>query len=180
MFKFTMCLFFVLLLGLSALAQDFPRGELFGGYSYNRSDGANFNGWGASITENVNPTFGIKGDFSGHYMTKSSNGYKVENWLHTVALGPQISMRASDSFSGFFHGLVGATNRRLKTTPASAPESDSHTVFALIFGGGVDMKVSKSVAFRVLQVDYMLNRSQGETLNNFRFSAGFVYRFGWR
>jgi hypothetical protein len=180
MFKFTMSLVFMMILGVSALAQDFPQGELFGGYSYNRSDGANFNGWGASITENVNSYFGIKGDFSGHYLTKSANGYKVENWLHTVAVGPQLSMRNSEAFSGFFHTLIGATNRRLKSTPAAAPESDSHTVFALIFGGGLDVRISKGVALRVLQVDYMLNRYQGETLNNFRFAAGFVYRFGYK
>ena len=79
----------VLVLAMSglALAQDFPKFEVFGGYSYLRSDlnsnnpfvseyygdygaangSGNLNGFEASFTYNLNKWLGIKADFSGHF-----------------------------------------------------------------------------------------------------------------
>jgi hypothetical protein len=80
----------ILILAMSglALAQDFPKYELFGGYSYMRSDlgnstswmgsyynsdsvpgASNGHGFEASFTYNLNKWFGIKGDFSTHFST---------------------------------------------------------------------------------------------------------------
>lgn len=42
----------------------------------------------------------------------------------------------------------------------------------------MDIKVSRSVAIRAAQAEYMLTRSFGETQHNFRFSTGVVVRFG--
>jgi len=80
-----------------ATAQEYPRGEIFGGYSYLHLDtqgvtGSSldqfcnsispgtcppgtfrvhpgFNGWNASGQYNLNSWFGVKADFSGHYGT---------------------------------------------------------------------------------------------------------------
>lgn len=170
----------ILVFGLIATAQDFPQGELFWGYSYNRTEGANYNGWIASIVENPHPIVGVKFEVSGHYLTTKNENGKSESWLHNVMLGPQFAFRKSEKMTPFFHVMVGATNRRLKTTPATAPQSDSHTMMAILAGGGFDYNVTKGFAIRVLQADYIMNRSQGETFNNIRLSFGFVYRFGWR
>lgn len=80
----------ILILAMSglALAQDFPKYELFGGYSYLRSDMGNTTSWMGSywnsdgaagstnghgfeiaFTYNLNKWFGIKGDFSTHFST---------------------------------------------------------------------------------------------------------------
>jgi|WetSurMetagenome_2_1015567.scaffolds.fasta_scaffold104365_2 opacity protein-like surface antigen len=84
----------ILVLAMSglALAQDFPKYEVFGGYSYMRSDlgnttswmGSNYNsdsvpgvtnghGFEASFTYNLNKWLGIKGDFSTHFSTTDLN-----------------------------------------------------------------------------------------------------------
>jgi hypothetical protein len=181
MSKFALSMLLVLLVSMTAFSQEFPRAELFGGYSFMRSDGANYNGWMTSITENANHFVGIKGEISGNYRTDKTSGVKLENWLHTVALGPQFAYRKSKVVTPFFDVMVGATNRRFKVSPADpAFPTVSNTVFAAIFGGGVDVNIFKSCAFRALQMDYILNRTQGSTINNFRFSAGFVYRFAWK
>jgi hypothetical protein len=52
--------------------------------------------------------------------------------------------------------------------------------FAVAVGAGFDVKIKQGLAFRAVQVDYILNRSNGNTLNNFRISAGVVYRFAWK
>ena len=83
----------ILILAMSglALAQDFPKYELFGGYSYMRSDldsttswlgsysnsdgsnssrgATNGHGFEVAFTYNLNKWFGIKGDFSTHWST---------------------------------------------------------------------------------------------------------------
>jgi opacity protein-like surface antigen len=63
----------------------------------------------------------------------------------------------------------------------------SHTSFALMAGGGIDIKVSKHVAFRPAGFDYYLTRSPlnipalGIThndRNNWRYTAGVTFMFG--
>ncbi|MGA9502787.1 MAG: PDZ domain-containing protein [Terriglobales bacterium] len=89
---------FLMLLTSSAFAQNFPRAEVFGGYSLlhidtqgvtgstldalcNNAFGTgtcppgsfqvhtNFNGWNGAVQANLNRWVGITGDFSGHYGT---------------------------------------------------------------------------------------------------------------
>jgi hypothetical protein len=48
-------------------------------------------------------------------------------------------------------------------------------------GGGIDFKVSKHVSVRPVQADYFLTKipdGLNNRQNNFRFSAGVVFRFG--
>src|ERR1700733_2124508 len=86
-FLFSAAIF--LALAASSKAQDFPRAEIFGGYSYLSFDVAgardklesvtgddlsfipgrlNLNGWEASLDVNLNRWVGVEGDFSGHYV----------------------------------------------------------------------------------------------------------------
>ena len=52
--------------------------------------------------------------------------------------------------------------------------------FSTTLGGGVDMNVSKLLAVRVFQTDYVLTRFGGDSQHNFRASAGLVLRLGAR
>jgi len=47
----------------------------------------------------------------------------------------------------------------------------------MALGGGVDLRLSRSVAFRMIQADYLLTRFGGITQNNARITTGLVYRF---
>jgi hypothetical protein len=44
-------------------------------------------------------------------------------------------------------------------------------------GGGIDIKALPFVAIRVVQVDYVLTRFDGQTQNQPRVSAGVVFHF---
>ncbi|HKX33528.1 MAG TPA: outer membrane beta-barrel protein [Blastocatellia bacterium] len=75
----------LLLCSLTAMAQEYPSVEAFGGYSYLRADGetidlnqfgapgnarqkaSNLNGFNLGVVLNPHPTVGIAIDFSGHY-----------------------------------------------------------------------------------------------------------------
>ena len=160
-----------------AVAQDHPKAELFGGYSYLRVNpgqgvsGENFpGGWHASIAGNFNNWFGIAGDFSGHY--KKIAGVRVNT--HTFMFGPRISYRKNEKFTPFAHVQFGGAH--------AGSGGSSESAFAVAIGGGVDAKINDTFAFRVAQFDYALTRFDGPVSgtkanqHNFRFSTGIVIR----
>ncbi len=222
----------ILILAMSglALAQDFPKYELFGGYSYMRSDlgnstswmgsyynsdsvpgASNGHGFEASFTYNLNKWFGIKGDFSTHFTTMNLDakdsytysypdnyyyGYSqtyvrkgtAEMRQYTYLFGPEFSLRKYERFRPFAHFLVGfqtvdvhklnVTEDRLweeQYSDGTNYYSDHETYnttgtvkgtsFAMTFGGGVDIKLSKSISLRVPQVDYIIPTLQNLTVD---------------
>jgi opacity protein-like surface antigen len=163
-----------------ALAQDHPKAELFGGYSYARINpgsgvkGINLPaGWHASVAGNINNWFGIAGDISGNYGNPTILGVKVNTKLHTYTFGPRISYRKNEKVTPFAHALFGGAN--VKGSAFGVGASDSG--FAMTLGGGVDAKINDNFAFRVAQFDYLMTRIQKDTQNNFRLSTGIVIRF---
>ena len=60
--------------------------------------------------------------------------------------------------------------------------SGSQHPFSMAVGGGVDLNVSKNVAIRLAELDYFLTRytnpiTSTNNQNNFRYLAGFVFKF---
>jgi hypothetical protein len=58
------------------------------------------------------------------------------------------------------------------------------TAFAMIAGGGLDIKISKSLSFRPIGLDYFMTRLQNfrsatdNNQHNLRYTAGFNFTFG--
>ncbi len=166
----------VLLLSLSAMAQDYPKYEIFAGYSYLHGDtggtgiSLNLNGWNAQLSYNVKHWIGLTADFDGHYGTPAGVSFNLHNFL----FGPTLSHRGK-TWTPYAHALIGASRAGGDITPVSA--------LAVALGGGLDAKVHKNIAFRVVQADYLLTNfdpgvtSANNPQNNFRFSTGFVFRF---
>ena len=69
-------------------------------------------------------------------------------------------------------------------SPVTARVNASNTGFAMMAGGGLDIKVSKHIALRPIGADYYLTRIPslltGDTSNrnNFRYSAGINFLIG--
>jgi hypothetical protein len=146
-----------------ASAQEYPRVEVSGAYSYLRGDfDANFNGWSASVAGNPSRWFGVVGEFGGHYFEDVK--------LHTFLVGPKFTYRG-ERVSPYFQTLVGGAHLKV---------FDSDTAFAWTVGGGVDVKIHQNVAIRVIDVTYLLTRFGNGNQNNGRISAGLVFRFGNR
>ena len=158
------------LLPCSAVAQETPEEEVFGGYSYLRANpgsgfkGSNASGWNASAAWNWNKWLGVKGDFSGHYCC-SGNGEKKHDFL----FGPQITFRRN-AVNFFVHGLVGVSH-------GSAP-AFSDTVLAWAGGGGVDLRLNERFSVRIAQVDFLRTNYANTWQNHFRYSGGVVIKFG--
>lgn len=197
---------FVLFVCLSALAQEYPKAEVFGGYSYFRADGGgNLHGWNASVGGNLNSWFGLVADFSGHYDSTSSRtelrfppfpgfpeipgfppvsiSVNSDTSVHTFLAGPRFSYRKKEKITPFAHALFGASRSHTETevildNGSRTFFSGNNTSFAAALGGGLDIELSKNIALRVIQADYLLTRSFGFNANNARVSTGIVFRFG--
>jgi opacity protein-like surface antigen len=158
-----------------AAAQETPKAELFGGYSY---AGGNFHGWNASITGNVNKWFGVVADFSGHYGgSGDEDGFSERQRVHSYLFGPRVSARRK-RLMPFAYALFGASNLRTELTGFGQRFIFSDTGFSLVAGGGLDIKVNDRVAVRAFQLDYLRARFFGETENRGRLAFGIVLRFG--
>jgi hypothetical protein len=179
----------MLLIPLAAIAQqEYPKAEVFGGYSFFRAnpDGANLHGWNASVTGNVTNWFGVQGDFSGHYGSPKVFGFGIPYAnisSQTYMVGPRLTFR-SDSVAPFAHFLIGAA--RASTGAFGASVSD--TALATVVGGGIDINLSDTLAIRAIQADYLMTRFKtgpqiffsglDSRQNNFRLSAGLVIKLG--
>jgi hypothetical protein len=172
--KFMELALLLCIFSLAAFAQETgtaPRAEIFGGYQYTRFDGGmNANGWDTALTGNLNRWFGVAADFSGAY--KSQNGVSFNNYTYTF--GPVISWRHNAAFTPFTHFLAGG----FRASAAFSGLSGSSTGFAMMFGGGVDVKATQHVALRAVQFDWLSMRSNGYSdNNNMRISTGLLFRY---
>ena len=177
--KPTIAALFCLIASVASLGQDYPKAEVYGGYSYVNIDTNGLtsrqsaNGWEASIAGSFSRWFAVEGDFGGFYKTYSEAGVEVKVTDYFFAGGPRINVRPL-----FIHALIGGDH----LTGSSSGESLSQDSFAGAFGGGVEWPVSRRLAVRG-GVDYVFTRHNilggpSYTQNNVRVGAGIVYVFG--
>ncbi len=180
---------------LPAMSQDTPRVEVFGGYSLLHDGNAspkNFQGWDASSTTYLNHWFGLTADFSGHYSTTDgsfliASGVPAEiretQRIHNFMFGPHLAYRKS-RYVPFGQALFGVNHSGgdiRETCPSGVscfgflPSSNT---FSMALGGGVDIPVGHGFSARPVQAEYILRRVGSFNDNQFRYSAGVVYRLG--
>jgi len=148
------------------VAQDAPKVEVFGGYSYGLLDDGdgyhfNVNGWDASVTGYLHKKLGVTGDFGGLYGSPHDSTVH----LYTFLFGPTVAF-PSDKVTVFLHALLGGTH-----------VTEESTAFAMAYGGGVDVNVNKKFALRVGQFDYLYTHIGGESEHHFRYAGGIVLKF---
>jgi opacity protein-like surface antigen len=166
-----------------AQAQDSPRTEIFGGYSYLRldedlNDDRDLNGWNASVNQNIFKWLGFKADFSGHYGNSTvllGTGADLNTYF--FLFGPQFSLRKYKRYQPFGHVLFGAVRSDVDAFVSGGPHAND-TAFAMAVGGGLDVKVLDKLSVRLFQADYILTRFNDDNQSNFRASTGLVLRLG--
>jgi opacity protein-like surface antigen len=166
-----------------------PNGNVFFGYSYYSTDlssidRASTNGWEASVEGKVVPFLGFVADFDSHYGSQnfavacanpvgigsSSCPYvNADVTEHNFLFGPRVSFSVG-RFRPFAEALFGGAHVDVNNGVGS------NTSFATAFGGGLDYKIIKPIAWR-LQGDYVQTRFFSATQNNVRISTGIVFRF---
>jgi hypothetical protein len=164
------------------LSQEFPKADVFGGYSYLNIDTNGLtsrqsaNGWEAAASGNFNRWFAVEFDVSGYYKTYSIPtiaDVKVRDYSYVG--GPRLNFRPF-----FVHALLGGDH----LSGSAMGYSASQDGLAGAFGGGVQQKVSGPWSVRV-SADYVFSRHNifggpSYTQNNFRAGVGIAYSFGSR
>ena len=164
----------VLLAGLPAIAQNTPKVEIFGGYSW---AGGNFHGWNGSVTGNISKSFGLVADSSGHYGSEQDGPILVSEDAHSFHFGPRFSHRGK-RLTPFAYALFGVTRFHQSATISGQRLSEADTGFSSVLGGGLDVKINDRVAIRAFQLDYFRPNFFGEAHNRGRLAFGVVLRFG--
>jgi len=138
---------YVMILCPLVLAQEYPRADVFGGYSYLNIDTNGLtsrqsaNGWEAGAAGNFNRWFGAEFDVSGYYKKYSvpvntplvTGTFNVSVRDYSYLAGPRANFRPL-----FLHALLGGDHLSGSTSGFSASQDG----FAGAFGGGVQQKIS--------------------------------------
>jgi len=183
--------------GYSLLHANNDLGSSLGSSNFNL--GGNLNGWETQGTLNFTRHFGVTADFSGN--SKQLAGFSAlcfsadtQQHMYNFLFGPTLTGYFGKS-SVFGHALFGAAHSSLSAGVSfpivggiSAP-LDGANAFAMAFGGGLDIGLSRHFAIRAAQVDFIrtnfnsldsltgLISSTSNNQNSFRYSGGVIWRF---
>jgi len=169
----------------SAPGRLLPRYEISAGYSYiDLHPGDPFNNFGnqggtGSFTYNASRVVGLTAEIGSYAYTRNLSGTQTDGGLTTYLFGPRLNLRRFDHFVPFTEFLFGGARGGGGLTGAG-----SKNVFSLATGGGVDVVLSKNVAWRFVQIDYLMTNFAGGNVgssgrqNNLRLGSGLVLRFG--
>jgi outer membrane protein OmpA-like peptidoglycan-associated protein len=99
--------------------------------------------------------------------------------LTTYLFGPRLNLRKFDHFVPFGEFLAGGSYGGNQLAGGQGQNA-----FAIAAGGGLDVVLTKNLAWRFAQLDYLMTSHSGSALgasgrqNNFRAATGLVLRFG--
>jgi len=162
-----------------------PKFEVAGLYSYvNFNPGSGFASWNnngemLSFAYNPNRILGLTAEVAGYDFTRSTPTGTASGGFQTWLFGPRLNLRR-DHFVPFVEFLVGGFRGGPEVTGIA-----TQTSFALAAGGGVDIVITKHIAWRFAQIDYLMTNASGIYVNstyrqnNIRLGTGIVVRWGF-
>lgn len=170
---------FCVFLAVGANAQDNPKGEIAGNYTYMHINPGQYatvtidcHGGGGSGAWILNHYLGVVGEFS----RCEWSGARAHTF--TYLFGPRLTYRAYGRLEPFGEVLLGGAHIQGEIIGFSG--GSTGTSFGMAIGGGADYKLKPSVAIRFIQLDYLYSRLGNTHQNNFRLQVGATFRFGKR
>lgn len=167
---------------LVAVPKAYSQIEVFGGYSHlalgnnppNIASGSS--GWEAGAYLHLLGPLGFEADYSDHYgispkVPPKGGRYYVPQF--TELYGPRFTL-GLPRIHPYAHVLFGSVNGTAELP--SGPLSES--AVGIDFGAGVNIKATRHVWVRLIQLDYLRAQFTNNTQNDTSFSAGLVFRFG--
>jgi len=155
----------------------------------------NFNSYGATgeFAYNVNRWFGLVAQAGGYHFDRQIYGppvvtptgttfnlQTISGSFQTYLFGPRLNLRRFDHFVPFAEVMFGAAHGGSQLTGDTA-----QSAFALTAGGGVDVVLTKYLAWRFFEADYLMTNFTGSLMspegreNSFRIGSGVVLRWGY-
>ena len=169
-----------------AIAQEgtpTPVAEVGFNYSYfhlttAQSAVSNQNGGSGYVEYNLNKLVGVVADFGG-YANWSAGRPGSIGTTFSYLFGPRFNWRRSRVVP-YVQFLFGGVDAGLNGLSGST----GRNAFATSAGGGVDIAVTKHIAVKPLQVEYVTAQlpdvlsNRNSFQNDLRYSGGVVFRFG--
>lgn len=164
--------------------------ELYGGYSHLQLSnapaglGTSSNGWQGGAYMHLLGPWGFEADYSNHYGVSPGLYYYVPEF--TQLYGPRFTLALPrihpfvHALFGTVHGEAGQPPILAPCTPTGCPSTPnlSENAFGMALGGGLNVKATRHIWLRLVQVDYVRAQFTNNTQNDTRISAGLVFRFG--
>jgi opacity protein-like surface antigen len=167
-----------------------PKYELEGGYTYRSFYPPNaprfgMNGWNATFDYNWKHWIGFVVDGTGTHKDKGLDG---KTSIYTFLVGPRIypfgHRHRLIPFGGFLLG-AGHETLNIPSQGGFPQKTFTSTAYAWAVGGGLDVRVTKHWAVRVIEFDYektrftdFTNVAINPSESNRRISIGIVFRWG--
>lgn len=172
----------LLFLTLVAVPKAYSQIELYGGYSHLHLSntpsniGSSSNGWEGGAYLHLLGPFGFEADYSNHYgispkVPSDGGTYYVPQF--TQLYGPRFTL-ALPRIHPFVHALFGTVHGVAELPAGEITENAA----AIDFGAGLNVKATRHVWLRLIQVDYLRAQFSHNPQNDTRISAGLVFRFG--
>ena len=178
----------IVLLGMAALAQEYPKTSLSLDYSYVHfapsqayTTNHSLNGGGGAFVYHFTDHIGIKADLQGYgsftsaftvppipQVPSGAHG-TVSGNLFTYLFGPEIRFR-TQHFEYYPEVLIGAAHSNVYGSAfksicqpvagacSGVSASPSNNGWAVMLGGGFDVPINHKVSIRVAELDYLLTR----------------------
>jgi len=138
----------------------------------------NLDGGNAEAALHVYRGFSAVAEFTGENTANVNNGGQGLSLISFTA-GPRLSFAFHRRFAAFAQGLFGAVHGFNTYFPVTAGPTTNATDFAMIAGGGFDVRIARRLAIRPIEADYFLTQlpnGVNGAQNNLRLSAGLVLR----
>ena len=156
-------------------------GEVAGGYQFVQDYelGENFpSGWFVSAAHNLNRRLAVVGEVSGSEWSETNPNFDLTATVNVVTyLGGMRFRGGVGSLSPFAQVLAGAARARATLSGFGTTVSESETALTIQPGGGVDVRVSATIAARAM-VDYRRISFADQGTNQIRLAVGVVVGIG--
>jgi hypothetical protein len=123
---------------------------------------------------------GVVADVAGlHSGNASGTGVGLD--LVTATFGPRYTWSpAHRTYSLFGQVLTGEANGLNSVFPTSSGAADSATSLALYVGGGANLRLTRRIAVRAFEADWLrtqMPNASTNVQNNLRLGSGLIFRF---
>jgi opacity protein-like surface antigen len=195
----------VLLFAFTVAAQNTtPQMEAFLGYAFTRMNSAtngpafSTNGGSGQFVYDFNKWISAVADL-GAVHNGNIHNIHLDTTMANFLVGPRLPVRLWSRFTPYFQVLFGEVYASTSTavpaelilpsgvvipTGSFLRATKSETGFGMTTGGGLDIKITKHVNFRPIQLEFFLTRLQNlrsgndNNQSNLRYSTGFNFTFG--
>jgi hypothetical protein len=195
--KFTVLLLCVLAFGAFASAQMepqplvVPKTELFVGYAYQHADtsgisaqssgltdvsSTNLNGFAFEFSHYTHSNFGFTFDMT-HTSNSAVDSTGIKDSRSSYLVGPSYRFHNFSVLTPSVHVLGGLDHDTFTLPEVGTVIKIGNTDAAAAAGVTFDGNLSRHLAVRLAQVDYVYTHHYGTNQSSFRYTGGVVFRF---